>query len=66
MTLESVGACELSYEMLRLSESLKDRDIEEFDEVDTWRLVKTAENIISIVGKIQFLKHLSEEERKFL
>jgi len=66
MALEDVGTCELSCEMLRISESLKDRDIEEFDEVDAWRLTKTAENIISIVGKIQLLKHLSKEERKVL
>ena len=66
MTLESVGACELSYEMLRISESLKNRDVEEFDEVDAWRLMKTVENIISIISKIQLLKHLSKEERKFL
>lgn len=66
MTLESIGTCELSYEMLRISETLKDRDIEEFDEVDVWRLIKTAKNIISIVGRIQLLKHLSKEERKVL
>jgi len=65
MVFESVGACELSYEMLKISESLKGRDIEEFDEVDAWRLMKTTENIISIISKIQ-LKHLSKEERKFL
>jgi len=66
MALESVGVCELSYEMLKISKSLKGRDIEEFDEVDVWRLMKAAENIISIVGKFQFLKHLSKEEQKIL
>ena len=66
MTLESVGACELSSEMLRISEELKNRDAEEFDEVDVWRLMKTAENLISTIRKIQFSKHLSERDRKML
>jgi len=66
LALESVGACELSYEVLNISEELKTRNIDEFDEVDAWRLMKAAENIISVVGKIQFLKHLHEEERKIL
>ena len=66
MTLENVGACELSSEMFRISEELKNRDAEEFDEVDVWRLAKTAENLISTIRKIQFSKHLSEEDRKIL
>ena len=66
MTLESVGSCELSSEMLRISEELKNRDAEEFDEVDVWRLMKTAENLIFTIRKIQFSKHLSERDRKML
>ena len=66
MILESVGACELSSEMLRISEELKNRDAEEFDEVDVWRLMKTAENLIFTIRKIQFSKHLSEKDRKML
>ena len=66
MALESVGVCELSYEMLKISKSLKTRDIKEFDEVDVWRLMKVAENIVAIVGKFQLLKHLSREEQRVL
>lgn len=60
--LGSVGTCELVAETLRITEELRSRDLEEFDELDAWRLTETAENILSMLNKI-LSSRLAMEER---
>jgi len=61
--LENFGACELISEMLDISEELAGRPEEEFDEVDTYRVIVTIYRLLTILGRLHFQKLSLDETR---